>query len=194
MALVQCRIEGTSLIMANGRMMDPRDPYVREFAKTKNKNAREKTDSDIEEERRIQFQGSLWFDDETGLGPVLPSETIQALVRDGAKKAKLGKAAEAGSFPVEDYYRLDYDGPRTREELWADDRFPFFSNTKRGVICTRAKFRNWSCTFTLEVDEDVIAIEKVENALRACGKLVGVGSWKPRHGRFVVTEFKRRPA
>ena len=52
---------------------------------------RVKTDDDLRELSRLEFYGSLYYDDI--LGPYLPGDNIVACLRDGAKRTKAGKTA-----------------------------------------------------------------------------------------------------
>ena len=70
-----------------------------------------KTDADLEELARLEFQGSLYFGKE---GPFLPAQVIEASIIDGAKKSKDGLKAKAGMF-VEKGAILEYDGPLDRD-------------------------------------------------------------------------------
>ena len=52
------------------------------------------------------------------------------------------------------------------------------------VMRTRPVFRNWSCTAVAQYDPDVLNLRDIEEIAADAGKLVGLGDWRPKHGRF----------
>jgi hypothetical protein len=52
------------------------------------------------------------------------------------------------------------------------------------VMRTRPVFRNWNITALAQYDPDVLNMRDVEEIAIDAGKLVGIGDWRPKHGRF----------
>lgn len=52
----------------------------------------------------------------------------------------------------------------------------------------------WSLPFSLSVVDDRRSADHIRRALEEAGLLVGLGSWRPEYGRFVVTEWQRQSA
>jgi hypothetical protein len=52
------------------------------------------------------------------------------------------------------------------------------------VMRTRPIFRNWSINAIAQYDPDVLNLRDVEEIATDAGKLVGLGDWRPKHGRF----------
>jgi hypothetical protein len=52
------------------------------------------------------------------------------------------------------------------------------------VMRTRPIFRNWSINAIAQYDPDVLNLRDVEEIASDAGKLVGLGDWRPKHGRF----------
>jgi len=186
---VSVKISGSVMMMHNGQMADPLNPYAKALkALTSN---RKKGDEDHESIAKCEFQGGLYFDDK--MGPYLPSEAIEGALIGGAKRQKLGKAFTSAVRTADfEGYALAYEGPRTRDALWSDRRF----TDRRGVVVgqarvmrTRPVFRNWSCKFRLLVEATEINIEHVRTALVDAGRYVGLGDYRPKYGLFEVTEF-----
>lgn len=131
------------------------------------------------------------YTDENG-APAVPVDWILAVLLAGAKKSKQGPLAKAGIFSgVEDFFPLDYDGPKDIEALWAAEKYCDY----RGVSVNRAKvmrarpvFPGWSLTFSVQYDPDTIDGDAIETALEKAGQLLGMGDYRPRFGRFVVKE------
>jgi hypothetical protein len=48
----------------------------------------------------------------------------------------------------------------------------------------------WELAFRLEVHDPQVRAEVVEQILREAGRAVGIGDFRPRYGRFEVTQFE----
>jgi hypothetical protein len=178
------RLTGSApLIMHNGQTADPLNKWMK-LQKTIT-SKRNKTDADHEEIARIQFLSGLYLDE---TGPIIPAFVIDAVVINGAKKSKEGQVAKSGCFSLQ-HAKLEYDGPRSAAELWADDRFRFGVNVKVGqskVPRMRPIFREWSAVITLSTEDTLVNEARVYEWLAAAGTQVGVGDWRPQYGRFTV--------
>ena len=186
------------LILHNGRLSDPMDPAVTRLKGLAKKQ--DKGDEDQEAVSRAEWEGGLYWD--AKLGPYVPVDNLQALVEAGAKKRKLGtvfKSMVGIDFPDgADGVAIEYKGPRDIEGLWAaggDARTFVFRKTARvkssRIIRTRARFHDWRVKFRVEVLQNAVTGEQLKQAIRDAGVLVGLGDWRPRYGRFEVTEFKK---
>lgn len=171
------------LIMHNGQTANPLNTFAKEMKRISQK--RKKTEADFEELSLVEFKAGLYLDEN---GPCLPATMIDAVVTAGAKKSKNGKLTEAGVF-CDQNASLQYVGPRTVAELWADESFRLVVPVKIGqqkVIRTRPIFKNWSATLSLVYETDIINENDVLDAIRKAGMYVGVGDWRPRNGRFAL--------
>lgn len=191
-------ISGPALLMHNGRLANPRDPYTKAMKAAHDDAKRaKKSDESLEEMARREFQGSLYHDDD--IGPYIPGDALQAMLVEGARKAKQGRDFVSVSVE-EDRAPLEYVGPRERDALWADDKFVFTKAVKvqtSRVMRTRPLFRNWKTSFTLTIEDDsAVDSADVEAALTTAGRMVGLGDWRPgsprggRYGRFSVDVFQ----
>jgi len=70
------------------------------------------------------------------------------------------------------------------------DRHAVVVNRARIIRC-RPRFDQWSLKFTMLVQEDQLPIEVLQEILEYAGRLVGIGDWRPRFGRFRIVEFKK---
>lgn len=149
---------------------------------------RVRTDADILEMARIEFLAGLYMSES---GPVLPAQLIDAALINGAKKSKEGVSAKSGLFCPE-HAPLEYDGPRTADELWEDDRFRHSALVKVGmarVVRTRPIFESWTATVKINVEESVVNPSRVDDWIVTTGSIVGLGDWRPRYGRYEATRL-----
>lgn len=174
------------MIVHNGQTADPLNKLAKALKQVSSK--RVKTDADYEEMARIEFAAGLYMGKD---GPIIPAANIDAMLINGAKKTKEGVAAKSGVFTV-NHAVMEYDGPRTVEELWADDRFRFSAIVRVGqarVARMRPIFNEWSAVVQLNVEDSVVNPARVHEWLVTAGSVVGLGDWRPQHGRFDVEKL-----
>ena len=183
-------IEGLCpLLLHSGDLCDPFNYYAKELKKVSSK--RNKTEDDQRQMMRIEWDGGLYLDDKGRVA--MPADNILALVQGGARKFKLGKQVAPGVFTDKDNFAVDYDGPKDLDKLFNDPRFVLRKRVKVGqasIMRTRPRFPKWSLKFDLEVVTDLINPEDLRRILDAAGRVVGLGDWRPRYGRFIVTKFE----
>jgi len=115
---VRLTIIGTmSLLMHNAQLSDPLATITKQLKKVSGK--RIKTEADHEEMARIEFEGGLYFDDESG--PYIPSANIHACLLKAARMTRQGPAVERGVQYLIDTQRADgcWD-----EDLFTGTGFP----------------------------------------------------------------------
>ena len=169
------------LLMHNGRMANPTDKFAKLMKQISSK--RTKTDADHEEMARIEFLASLYMAAE---GPIIPSYVLDAVLVNGAKKSKEGMSAKSGAFCLE-HAILEYEGPRTADELWADEQFRHVSIVRVGtakVVRTRPVFQVWSAIVSVNIENGIVNPARVDDWFTVAGTQVGIGDWRPQHGRF----------
>ena len=71
-----------------------------------------------------------------------------------------------------------------------DSRTVVIKATKGRVVRLRPKFNDWQLSFVVELINDDLPVEVVKSALDDAGREGGIGDFRPRFGRFIVTEFK----
>jgi hypothetical protein len=182
------------LAMHNGRLADPLDPIAKQMKKISAK--RKKTDEDLLDLAKIEYTGSLYFDE--NLGPVVPVHCILATIVNGGRKTKIGKEVALAVFAQglnghgdSGVIELQYDGPRDVESLWSGGagRHVF----KRSVVVQRARvmryapiFPEWALEFLVKFDAQIINKENVIKAMQDGGLYIGLCECRPRKGRFSV--------
>ena len=198
----QISIEGTSgLLLSNNAPSDP----LSEAAKIKKHftSKRTKADQDHQNLRVIDWAYSGYWkvpgkvhinDTENAVtfegfaGLYMPSQNFQRCLRNGATAFKLGKEVERALI-VENEAGIQYNGPVSAEELIQDPRFMLTSPVVRQKVTnwvTRLLIPEWSCDFAVTIDDDRISIDALERIVQAAGRFEGLGTWRPRYGRFTA--------
>jgi len=175
------------LLMHNGMLADREYPFTKEIKDITKKKAK-MTDADHQRRDRLEWEGGIYWDSEDG--PVIPSDNIERMVQLGAQKSRVGKDVQAAVFCTEPHFRLEYDGPRDKEKLYASPRFV----SRKGCAVNNSRIMRirpmfptgWNVTVELEFDETIVNESAVIKATQDAGALVGLGDWRPKFGRFTV--------
>lgn len=180
------RITGLApLLMHNGQLADPLNPFAREMKRISSK--RNKTDADHEQLARLEFRGSLYVH---GGRLILPAEAVEAALIAAAKRHRKGVQARAGLF-CPDHAEFHHEGPDDPEKLWDEPGCRFSTGVRVGqarVIRTRPRFEKWHAEFSLTYFPDLLNAEEVREFLEVAGAVIGLGDGRPRFGRFGVEE------
>lgn len=184
---LQLDITGNApLIMHNARLSNPLDPMARAMKKVSAK--RTKSEADYEELAHLEFLGGLYADADAG--PYVPADNIFRALVDAARKRKLGVKVTSGVIITSNVNPLAYGGSRDPEELWSDGNFMLQASVKVGqqrVIRTRPVFKTWKTAANLYLDTEVLDLDDLTQIVDIAGRLVGLGDWRPRYGRFEGT-------
>lgn len=190
-------IEGLApLLMHNARLVDPTNHFSREMSKITGKM--KKTDEDFDALKRLEFEGGLYWSAE--LGPYIPGEWIDSVIREGAKKSRKGKQAQASVLCITDQAPLLYEGPRGIQEMYdpppGATESPFVDirsvkvKTAR-IMRTRPRFDQWALDFRITINTGGgISVDNVKSALETAGLQVGMGNYRPKFGRFALRTFE----
>lgn len=188
---VTLKLSGTApLILHNNTLADPLSDAKKQMSRISDK--RKKTDEDHIAIRRIEFESSLYFDPE--LGPYMPGPNIAKSLLMAARIRKNGPKIERGLILVSPINPLTYDGPRDISGLWKDLRFrhtaPARNQGRTTIIRCRPIFTEWSCTATALINPSVLAVDELLDIAKDAGQMIGIGDWRPWHGRFDATVSK----
>jgi len=190
------RIIGVSpLLMHNGLLADPLNPHSKSIAQVASK--RRKTEADHLRLAELEFLGSLYL---SGGVPCIPAEMMEAALVKAAGQERRGAKAKAGLI-VKDNLRLEYEGPQDPHALWKDEAFRLRSPARVGaarVMRTRPMFQAWMAELALDFLPTLLNPSDVHGFLTTAGEQIGIGDWRPRFGRFSVTDLsepsrRRRP-
>jgi hypothetical protein len=176
------------LVMHNGLMADPTNPFTRRIKEITSKGSKKLTDADYEERDRLEWEAGVYWSDKLGL--ILPSDNIERCIQLGAQKSRIGKDVQAAVFCSDPEIKVDYDGPKTKEKMFADPRFTL----RKGVAVQKSRIirirpmipTGWSVTFNLEFDDTILNVKSLVKAMIDAGALIGLGDWRPKFGRFTV--------
>ncbi len=193
MNTLKVKLTGTSpLLMHSARFADPLDPATKAHKVLTSK--RKRTDADLEAIAKSEWIGGLYFNDK--VGPYIPTTNIKACLTDGAKVNKLGSTVKKAVIALDDVARLEYDGPRTIEEMWADSKFVYVCAVIVGrarIMRYRPCFHGWSLKCEFLFDEQTIDAAQLVEAFDNAGRLVGLGDYRPVNsgtfGRFTVEQI-----
>lgn len=195
-ALIEITIRGIApLIMSNGRMADPLDPYAK--LKKAYTSKTKKTDEDYASLADIEFEAALYWSDEIGV--YLPAENLQRMLHDAAKKIKLGR--QIVHAVVNEAPPLIFDDHDNLAALKARKDIHFRAicgvNGKKVVVCRPRIPTGWTSTFTVSLDLVEMDIRQFEQVIEIAGRKIGLGNWRPaapkvpgRYGRFVVEKME----
>lgn len=206
--IVTAKIEGRSpLFHHSSRLVNPMLPEVKAFKIVNGITPKKKTDDSRKAEQDLEWLGGLYTDKpvefsaedmppyrvtvaKTDARVVMPGDVVLAMVKRGATMAKNGKNVERGVVPCEEYYPLDYDGPRQVSKLFEsaahrDVRPAVMPSSGSRVMRCRPRFNRWALDFSLEILEDAeITADALKLAVEVAGRNEGIGDYRPRYGRF----------
>ena len=192
-------IRGLSpLLMHSGRKLtNPLHPLTKKIKVFSGK--RNKTEDDILALQKLEWLGGLYISEDpevhvdgakvnfVGGGKiVVPGEAIEATLRDGAKKNKLGTTFKSGVVILDDSI-LNYEGTTDLEEMWESGEYADTRNVKvqrAAIMRTRPIFRKWSLDFTAHYLPTVVDPGQIHEALSVAGMMVGLCDYRPKYGRF----------
>jgi hypothetical protein len=188
---IQVKIGGDALLMHNGQTADPCNKYVRAMQAITKDRARKKTDEGIEALANIEYEAGLYLDNKGRV--VLPSRVLEAHIAMAARKSKDGKTALAGMFVDTDGI-LEYDGgPLTVKQLIESEQHRLTVGVRvqqARIMRTRPLFRNWSASFQVSVLDELVDARSLRTWLEDGGRVVGIGDYRPRYGRYDVLAFE----
>jgi hypothetical protein len=182
------------LVMHNGLLADPTNPFVVAIKRITSKGAKKMTEADYEERDRQEWLGGLYWSEAVG-GPYIPPDNIERCIMDGARKSRLGKDVAAAVFVSEPEVPIVQTLLRgkTKEALFDDEaqRFTLRRGVKMATGSRIIRIRpliptGWTASFTVEFDETIINERNLHQAIIDAGSYCGIGDWRPKFGRFTV--------
>lgn len=173
------------LLLHNVRLASPLNPYSKQLKQLNSK--RVKTDEDRIAIARVEFEGSLYFDEQ--VGPFIPGQNVLAALVEGGRLTKAGRKIERGVAVEDLVLPLIYRGPRDIEGLWGDGESEFVD--MRTVVVQRSKvdrcrpiFKDWAFEADILIDPAVIDPDEFQEVARNAGAMAGIGDYRRLFGRF----------
>lgn len=123
---------------------------------------------------------------------VLPVNNLVACFVEGGRLVKEGKRAVAGLLAG----AMDFD---TDEFLLIHNSWEVFESTPTNSTGSRSQkympiFNEWRVDINVELDCEIVGVDKFRATVDFAGKLVGLGPMRPQrrrmHGRFLVTKWE----
>ena len=187
---IEVAIRGFSpLMLHNGQLVDPLNRFSKAMKEITSK--RNKTDDDYRRLADLEWEGSLYLDAEERV--VVPGENIEGMLADAGAKHKCRDAVRMGVI-CDGLWRLEYDGPTDLDALRADARFRDKRRVpvkQSAVIRCRPIFVPWALAFTVHFLPDVLSEDRVIQLLNVGGRIIGLGDYTPKYGRFEVVSAGR---
>lgn len=175
----------TPLVQHNVRLADKGDFFAKEIAKLTKK--RKRTEEDDQEIAHLEFLGGLYHDPDMGVH--VPTWNVIRALEDAAKITRQGADVIRALSVLSDKAKVEYDGPRAPEQLWADPLFRFrkiVGVQRSKVMRVRPIFRKWSLLVEADLLEDVLDYTALEQIAAIAGRSVGLcDARKLGYGRFV---------
>jgi hypothetical protein len=180
------------LLMQNAQTVDPFNHYTRAMKAITSLPARDKTDELLKELMWLEYQAAIYW--EEGTGVVIPVVMMEACIRKGASLQRLGPTIKRGVMvsPELENLPLEYSPKKkTVKALYADPQFVDKRTVGSGnkIIRTRPRFNKWELTFEVHFDTEQIDRDRLIKALTDGGKYRGIGTYRPRFGRFEILEI-----
>lgn len=189
MKTVKFEVKGIQpLMLNNSQVVNPFNKYTIALKPLTAK--RKKTEDDMNEIYRLQFESSLYI---KGDKYIIPSDHFWKAVCTAAKEQKLGKKFEQ-SFQIFEDCLLDFpEKNMTPSELYdekshVDIRDCVIMGRSRVPAC-RAIFNEWSTKVECWYDETQIDKKDIVNIFNIAGMRYGVGTYRKKYGRFSVEEI-----
>lgn len=178
------------VLFHNSRLVNPFDPINKEKKKLTDKRTKQ-TEDDRIMVARLEWTAGWYWDEKDG--PVLPMANLYASILKAAKATRNGPTVERGVNMLSLSEKLEYDGPRTHDELWGKglEGSPFVDYRAVGqqsvkIMRCRPIVHDWSVVTHWAVDETIIDPESFIGFATFAGNYVGVGDFRSLYGRFSV--------
>lgn len=133
-----------------------------------------------------------YFDDK--LGYYIPSDMIEGVLREAGKNIKNGRASYKKAVMCSVFCSQEKIPLNRKDYDEIDKRFGTHPSTGNGVLVARVRFDEWTLSFDLNFDDTRVDDAVLRALLEEAGAVVGIGSYKPKFGRFEVLEFKVQKA
>lgn len=190
---LQLAIEGTTeLLLHNVRLADALDPHTKKLkAITSNKQL--EIDEKEEQKARAEFEGSLYWDDETGA--YLPGFNILRSFMEGGTFAKKGTAISQAVLSYTQKCPIIYGrNCKTPTELYDGGYVhrAIVTVQRSKVSRTRPAFYPWAVAFSLTFDPSIISQDELMRAASMAGAYKGVGDGRTGgygKGRYSVEKI-----
>jgi len=123
----------------------------------------------------------------------IPGVNVQRALISGAKYSKGKGRSSLATVAAACLLITKEQLPLGCRKYAIDSRAVVVPATKGRIVRHRPRFDEWSLTFELEYDPELLSCEQVEAIVRDTGRRVGLGDFRPENkgmfGRFDVVEI-----
>ena len=191
MKRLEIKIEGTRpMLLHNGQMVDPLNPFSKELKKISGK--RNKTEEDHEKMSQIEFRAGLYWRDDIGVH--MPADNLQAMFLSAAKKTREGP--KCNGIMIDDDMPIRFKNSTSLKKLEKDESMYFRKACRvqtQKIMRTRPMVpAGWTGTIVMDIDEEDVDVDDIKNFAQTAGKRIGMGDWRPQKnggfGKFQVVE------
>lgn len=131
---------------------------------------------------------ALYADDKGN--PYQPSDHILGAMIKAAVDYKIpGKGKKTYKDLIKSACFISPDCIPHRLPKWETDRRPVVVNRSR-IVRERPRFDEWELDFELHIVSNELPVDVCHRILENAGVNKGIGDFRPRFGRFLVTKFK----
>lgn len=188
--IMQVRIESTRpLLMQAETLANPLGAATKAHKAVAGK--RKKSDDDYLWLLESEWRNSMYH--HVKIGPYLPAINIDACIAEAAKAFKQGKLVKQAVAVLSDQAPLQYEGPRDIKKMYGDGSSEFVDvrgvgvNGKK-VMRARPIFLRWAAEFEVGFMPDMIDASDLRKVIEHAGRVIGIGTYRPRFGRFTVAK------
>ena len=149
---------------------------------------RKKTETDLLEMARIEWEAGLYFDDKQG-GYFMKAECFEGALFEAAKAKKLGKTfKESMRININPVFHFEHD-KLSPKELFKLDAYKDFRTVKiqrAKILRCRPIFNDWSCEVEIWYEETRLNAHEIREVIEYAGRYIGICDYRPKYGRFEV--------
>lgn len=179
----------TPMMHSNPQSADPLNKWA--ILKSKSKK-RGKTEEDILENRRIDFLASIHFNEEERY--FVPAEMVWSSIWEASKSIKMGKKIEKGlvimsNCPISfKHSKVDPESLYNYPEH-VDVRLTKNKINNTMITASHVIYPKWQIEVDCIIDESMLNESDIDNFIEYASKYCGLGSKRPRYGRFEVEKI-----
>lgn len=202
METIKAKIKGIApILLHNGHLVDPRNPFTKEIDAAQKANKKDKSDAAFDALANCEWLGGLYtsqpisFSRESTKVEVTTDAEIgvtgdmicRSIIKSAGRKEVT--AFKAGVI-VDGFFPLHVGGKvATVKKAFQNPAHYFTIAAKIGqskIMRTRPRFDDWSADIEIAYIPELVTRRDVMDALVRSGSIVGIGDWRPRFGRFAV--------
>jgi len=183
---IKIKLTGTNpLLLHNSRLANPLDPYAR--AKAEITGKRKKTDEDYARIMQLEARGSVYETPDGKLGH--PTQNVWRCLYDAAKSFKRGEDVKRSLIEIGDVtVPLLVNGKQIAIDAFLENPenidYRPVTLSKRKTMRARPIVRKWESAHEFDLLTDILDLDVVKLIARHAGRVVGVGDWRPKFGKF----------